>query len=530
MALFIEMKVIVPMAGIGKRFEDYLSPKPLIDIGGKTMIEHAISFIPKDYNFIFLCNEDHLKETNMYEVLQNAVPDKKILSIPNHSKGPSYTSIFSLDHINDDDEILITYCDTIQVCNFYDFLKKIRKAQPDAALFSFKGFHPASLGDTYYGYLDVDENNYLKKIKEKQSFTNDRINEFASSGVYYFSSGKLFKKYIKELVSDEIHAVHGEFYISLLLNLMIRDNYKILNYEIDKFISLGNPRDYELYKYWSEVFLNFSHNKISFDNININMTNIFPLAGGDRSFHQEGFRGPNFALPVMGKPLIYHTFKTNPRAKKTIFVGLSEDKEYFEEFELFQKPNSSIVLFDEKMRGNAETIYQLKNKIDLDSPLCISGSSQILDFNEKKMLSLVEKEDVDMVFFSFSHHECVLRNPNDYAYFKLKNNIEVEEISEKKTISEKPYFDHAFAGVSIFKRARDLFNSIEDELRKANGKTIYYSTCLNKIFKERKAVVFEIDKFISLRNPNDLREFLYWEDFFDNSKHHTYSKKGKKQI
>jgi NDP-sugar pyrophosphorylase family protein len=520
------MKIVVPMAGKGKRFDDYLSPKPLMDIGGKAMIEHAISFLPQDYEFIFLCNEDHLKETNMKEVLENAVPDKKIVSIPNHSKGPSYSSLFALEHIKDEEEVLVTYCDTIQVCDFYDFLKKIRTIRPDGALFSFKGFHPASLGETYYGYLRVDENNFLQELREKQNFTDNRLNEFASSGVYYFASGKIFKQYVKELISNELNAVKGEFYSSVLLNLMVRDNLKVLNYEIDKFISLGIPRDYELYKFWSEVFLDHSYNKISFDNINLNVTNVFPVAGESGDFIGHGFDGPNFALPIMNKSLIHHAFKSNPRGVKNMFIGLQEHKEYFKNIDLFSDPDSQVVLLNEKTRGNAETIYKLKDLIDLNSPLCISGSTQILDFNEKKMLNLMEKEDVDIIFFSFSHHECVLRDPNDFAYFRLKNNVEVEEIVEKKAISDKPYFDHAFAGVAIFKKAKDLFDSIENELTKANGGKIYYSTCINNILRHRKAVVFEIDKFLPIRNPGDLKEFLYWEEYFNRAFHHPYKKEN----
>ena len=180
------MKIVVPMAGKGKRFNDYLSPKPLMDIGGKAMVEHAISFLPKDYEFIFLCNEDHLRETNMKEVLENAVPDKRIVSIPNHSKGPAHSSLFALDYIKDDEEVLVTYCDTIQVCNFYDFLKKIRNIRPDGALFGFKGFHPASLGETYYGYLRVDENNFLQELREKKSFTDKQNNRPIASHIRRF--------------------------------------------------------------------------------------------------------------------------------------------------------------------------------------------------------------------------------------------------------------------------------------------------------------------------------------------------------
>jgi len=38
------------------------------------------------------------------------------------------------------------------------------------------------------------------EIKEKQSFTDDKMNEYASNGTYYFQSGKIMKKYFRKLV------------------------------------------------------------------------------------------------------------------------------------------------------------------------------------------------------------------------------------------------------------------------------------------------------------------------------------------
>lgn len=520
------MQIIVPMAGNGKRFNDYLSQKPLIDIEGKPMIEHAIGFLPKDYEFIFLCNKEHLKNTNMQKIIKNIVSNKKIISIPEHLKGPCYTSFLAFDYISDNEEILVTYCDTIQILDFNDFLDKIKKLKPHGALFSFKDFHPASLGETYYAYLKVNDNDLIQEIREKQSFTNNRINEFASSGVYYFSSGEIFKKYINKLVSDDKNAVNGEFYMSLPYNLMIKDGLKIINYPIEKFISLGIPRDYELYKFWSEFFLNYSNNKISFDNINLNMTNVFPLAGGEHHFKNFGFDGPNFILPVMNRPLLSHIFRSNPKGVRNIFIGLKEDESIFKDLSIFNEPESEVVLLKEKTRGNAETIYKLKDLIDLNAPLCISGATQILDYNEKRMINLMEDKSIDIILFSFSHHECVLRDPNDFAYFKIKNNIEVNEIVEKQAISNNPYLDHAFAGVAIFRYAKDLFDSIEEELKKSNDNKLYYSKCLNNILKNKKAVIFEIDKFISLRTPEDFKEFLYWQDYFDRLEHHPYSRES----
>lgn len=528
-ALFFDledaMKIVIPMAGNGKRFNDYLSPKPLIDIEGKAMIEHAISFLPKEYEFIFLCHQDHLKNTNIREVINSLVPNYKIISIPPNTKGPGETCSFAFNDIKNDDEILVSYCDTIQVVNFNHFLTKIEEVKPDGALFSFKGLHPASMGETYYAYLKVDENNYITQIREKQSFTNNRLNEYASSGIYYFASGEMFKKYVNDLIQDPKNSVNGEFYMSLPFNLMIKDGKKVLNYPIEKFISLGIPRDYELYKFWSELFLEMNFSHLSFDNVNLNVTNIFPLAGGERDFIDMGFQDLNFMVPIMNKPVIYHAFRSNPKGVKNIFIGLKDHAHIFKSVPLFNKPNSEVVLLDQKKESLILTLHAIKNKVSPSEAICITGATHIMDFNDRMMNSLMEKKDIDVILFSFTHNECVLRNPNGFAYAKLKNNIEVDEIREKETISDNPYYDHALTGTAIFRRSEDLFNAIEREFDKPKEeRSNYYLSCLNNI-PEKKIVVFTVDKFVSLRTPANFMEFAYWEHYFNNLEHHPYSKK-----
>ena len=55
------MKIIIPMSGIGARFQKagYVDPKPLIQINNKTIIEHVITLFPGENDFIFICNEYH---------------------------------------------------------------------------------------------------------------------------------------------------------------------------------------------------------------------------------------------------------------------------------------------------------------------------------------------------------------------------------------------------------------------------------------------------------------------------------------
>lgn len=61
------MQLVIPMSGLGKRFVEagYQLPKPLIEVDGYPMIKHVLDLFPDVTNVTFICNEKHIKNTNM---------------------------------------------------------------------------------------------------------------------------------------------------------------------------------------------------------------------------------------------------------------------------------------------------------------------------------------------------------------------------------------------------------------------------------------------------------------------------------
>ena len=47
----------------------------------------------------------------------------------------------------------------------------------------------------YLAVLSSENNLWLDAIQEKKPFTNNRMNEFASNGTYYFKTGEMLLKY-----------------------------------------------------------------------------------------------------------------------------------------------------------------------------------------------------------------------------------------------------------------------------------------------------------------------------------------------
>lgn len=181
------------MSGFGERFRraGYDSPKPLIEVDGRPIIAHVIDMFPGEQDFIFICNEDHLNEAQykMQLILQAHCPPRKIVGIKAHKLGPVHAVLAVRDELVDDEQVLVNYCDFTCYWDWQHFKRFVNDSQCDGAIPAYKGFHPHSLGTTNYAYMK-EQGGWVQDIQEKQPYTDNRLEEFASSGACYFKSGR----------------------------------------------------------------------------------------------------------------------------------------------------------------------------------------------------------------------------------------------------------------------------------------------------------------------------------------------------
>ena len=247
------MKIIIPMAGTGNRFikSGYTYPKPLIKLNGKRIIEYILDMFSDDDEIIFICNDVHLENTNMKETLLSLKPNSRVLSIPQHSKGPVHTMQVAYDFIDDDDEVIVCYCDNPYLWDREDFKNFIRKNDSNGCILTHVDFHPHRLSSTFMAYCKI-EGNKLVEIKEKEPYTDNPMNEHASTGTYYFKKGSYIKKYFTELIEKNI-TWGGEYYVTLVYNLMVGDGLDIVVYDTDYVTVFGTPDEVENFNAWSTI-------------------------------------------------------------------------------------------------------------------------------------------------------------------------------------------------------------------------------------------------------------------------------------
>lgn len=241
------------MSGIGKRFTavGYTVPKFLIPVHGEPVIEHVVRMLPQGHEVIFICNEEHIQNTNLKDVLTRIAPEGKIVSIPPQTHGPVYATTYVLDEIDDNEDVLVSYCDFFMEWDFENMIKEVKKGKYEGAVPSYTGFHPHLLHKKLYGGVLVDKSNTMLDYREKHRFTENPEDSFHSTGAYYFRYGKDFKTYTKELLTMPEHHIGGEAYTSMLYYLYLRDKRKIYVPEVTKFMQWGTPEDLEEYVAWA---------------------------------------------------------------------------------------------------------------------------------------------------------------------------------------------------------------------------------------------------------------------------------------
>ncbi|MBL7196559.1 MAG: NTP transferase domain-containing protein [Candidatus Omnitrophica bacterium] len=514
------------MSGSGQRFQaaGYRTQKPLIEVDGRPMIEHVVNLFKGERNFIFICNSLHMKNSSLKDTLRSIAPSGKIVEIDPHKYGPVYAVTKVFDLINEDEEVIVNYCDFSKYWDYSDFLGKARAKKADGAISAYRGFHPHMLGTTNYAFIR-EKNNWMLEIREKQPFTNNRMQEFASDGTYYFKKGLDLKKYFKLLMDEDIN-VNGEFYVSMVYNLMNKDSLKIYIYEIEHMLQWGTPRDLQEYQRWSDYFARITKPQANIPPMR-NSINLLPLAGKGSRFIKQGHKVPKPLIKINDKPMIIKAASFLPKSDKYIFACRGEhlDQHPLENEIRKVYPDSKIVRIDEITEGQACTCEIGLKEEDLESSLLIAACDNGMLWDRDKYQRLISAKDTDAVVWSFRHHPASERNPEMYGWIKVDERQEAKGISVKVPISDNPYQDHAVVGTFYFKKAKFFIDALE-RLRKDNIKIngeFYVDSCVNELIKMgRKVKVFEVDSYICWGTPVDLKTYEYWQHFFGKCDKHVY--------
>lgn len=204
------IQIVIPAAGNGQRFKDagYKEDKPDIDVFGKRMIDRVIEDITPSY--------DHTIQVIRQKDL----------------KKPSGGAVETILHANidPDEPLLLANSDQLVDIDIDDFIDKSKQA----SLVTFQSTKP------HHSYVKTNNRGLVTEIIEKEVISNQAV-----TGVYFFRKASYFTDSAVQVIASDTK-VKGEYYVSTVLERMIKKGYRINTYTAPSAM-LGTPDELQLF-------------------------------------------------------------------------------------------------------------------------------------------------------------------------------------------------------------------------------------------------------------------------------------------
>ena len=230
-----KMKVLIPMAGAGSRFEKagYTFPKPLIDVKGKPMIQVVVDNLNIKANYTFIVQKEHYEKYSLQYLLNLIAPDCNIVQVDGITEGAACTTLLAKQFIDNDEPLLMANSDQFVEWDSNETLYAFSNGECDGGILTFPASHPK------WSYAKLNDDGLVTEVAEKKP-----ISEHATVGVYWWKKGSDYVKYAEQMIEKDIRT-NGEFYVCPVFNEAIEDGKtgRIKEISKDGRGGLGTPED-----------------------------------------------------------------------------------------------------------------------------------------------------------------------------------------------------------------------------------------------------------------------------------------------
>ena len=242
------------MAGRGSRFfrDNYRVPKPFVTIMGNPAFLIATNSFPKADHYIFLCLQEHLKKYDIENKIKKYYSKYDIVTIDKVTQGQACTCLLA-EHLFDNQKgLFIASCDYQVIYDKEKYQTLLDDDSIDVIIWTFKIGAIKKANPNAFAYCKV-KNNLVSEVVEKKTISDNPYNDPAVVGSFTYKKSTLFTKGAKKMIQKDIR-VNNEFYVGTSINQLIAEGAKVVTFDIDKFISFGDPFELTSLQYWEEYF------------------------------------------------------------------------------------------------------------------------------------------------------------------------------------------------------------------------------------------------------------------------------------
>jgi glucose-1-phosphate thymidylyltransferase len=279
------MKIIVPMAGMGKRMRPHTLtiPKPLIPVAGKPIVQHLVEDITK------VCHEkvdeiafvigDFGKEVEKKLIaIAEAEGAKGTICYQDEPLGTAHAILCAQRALKG--KVVIAFADTLfrtdakmtDDCDGIIWVKQIEDPRQ-------------------FGVVKVNSENVITDFVEKpQTFVSD----LAIIGIYYFKDGEYLRQQLQYLLDNNIRD-KGEYQLTNAMENMKNQGRKLIPGRVTEWLDCGN-KDATVYTNQRVLEIQKDRLKIPSSVKMVNAVVIQPCFIGEDVYLQDSIIGPHVSV------------------------------------------------------------------------------------------------------------------------------------------------------------------------------------------------------------------------------------------
>jgi glucose-1-phosphate thymidylyltransferase len=279
------MNIIIPMAGMGKRMRPHTltTPKPLIPIAGKPMVQRIVEDITKVCDekvdeIAFVIGRFGKEAENGLLAVAEGLGAKGRIYYQDEPLGTAHAIMCAKDCLKG--KVVVAFADTLFKADF-----KMDSSQ-EGIIWVQKVDDPKP-----FGVVKLDANNVITDFVEKpQTFVSD----LAIIGIYYFKDGEYLKKELQYLLDNDIRD-KGEYQLTNALENMKTKGTKFTPGKVTEWLDCGN-KDATVYTNQRILEFNKGTKLVSSTAKNTNSKIIEPCFIGENVTLTDAVVGPHVSI------------------------------------------------------------------------------------------------------------------------------------------------------------------------------------------------------------------------------------------
>ncbi len=224
------MKLIIPMAGMGKRLRPHTLdiPKPLVKIAGKPIVERIVESINAIdtvhiEEIIFIIGNFGSKVEDQLKNIAKNIQSKSTISYQHEALGTAHAINCARNTLYG--EVMIAFADTL----FFGNMKPDNHS--DGNIWVKEVDNPSK-----YGVVKTDSKGIISDFIEKPK---DKISNKAIIGIYYFKQAENLKHEIDFIIKNDIRG-NNEYQLTDALENLKSKGLKFKVNIIDEWLDCGN--------------------------------------------------------------------------------------------------------------------------------------------------------------------------------------------------------------------------------------------------------------------------------------------------